>query len=396
MKINHFTRRRFIASLSAVSIPSMIPGLIPAYTDLSNPQNSTVNPVTNSELFEETLAVKFPRSVYGYRGSMGDFILLQDGNLMMSFTQIGIEGITSTGIEAIKSPDLGKTWGIPFTLIPKPQPPAAKGKYLLPGFLRLSNGEILISYIYSTHPTTPYYGHNYYRRSADEGKTWSDQFIMTPHPGYVIVHNDRLQILSTGRILAIAEYKAHMPGSNDHGGYVGLSFFSDDQGYSWQVSKTTVDMFPVEVQEADAVELRDGRIMMFARTYSGYPVRAYSYDGGETWTKGEEIKELEMPYAGMPTVRRIPSTGDLLFIWISEKSIDKNNPKILRRCTLTSAISRDEGKNFIHLRNIARDTEDDFGYQCIEFLDNEIAVIGYHCRDGLRVARIGIDWFYGK
>jgi len=38
----------------------------------------------------------------------------------------------------------------------------------------------------------------------------------------------------------------------------------------------------------------------------------------------------------------------------------------------------------------------ELGYQCIEFVGNDLAVIGYHCRDGLRVARIGIDWFYEK
>ena len=84
-----------------------------------------------------------------------------------------------------------------------------------------------------------------------------------------------------------------------------------------------------------------------------------------------------------------------MFIWITEKSIDKNDPAISRRCALSSAISRDEGKTFIHQRNIARDPDDDFGYQCIEFLEGGPAIIGYHCRDGLRVARIGIDWFYG-
>jgi sialidase-1 len=103
-----------------------------------------------------------------------------------------------------------------------------------------------------------------------------------------------------------------------------------------------------------------------------------------------------MPYAGLPTVRRIPKTGDLLFIWITEKSVDKKNKKIHRRCALSSAISKDEGKTFIHQRNIARDPEDDFGYQCIEFLEGDIALICYHARDGLHVAHIPIDWFYGK
>jgi len=338
-------------------------------------------------LFEDVHPVKWPKGTHGYRGNMGDFIQLKDGSLMFSFTK--------GDIMAIKSADQGKTWSKPFVLVPRPKPPE-KGRFAHPSFLRTRSGDILLSYIYSTHPTTPYYGHNYYRRSADEGKTWSRQFLMTPHPGYCLVHNDRLFIMSTGRIVAMAEYKAHYPSTADHSGYVGLAFYSDDDGYSWQVGKNVVDMMPIEVQEADGVELKDGRVMMFARTYSGHPVRAYSSDGCETWSKGEEIKELEMPYAGLPTVRRIPSTGDLLFIWISEKSVDKENPKVRRRCCLTSAVSKDEGKTFEHFRNIARDPEDDFGYQCVEFIGDELVLVGYHARDGLHVARIGVDWFYGK
>lgn len=337
--------------------------------------------------FEETLVVKIPRGVYGPRGMMGDFIVLKDGSLMMSFTQ--------DGIMAVKSTDQGKTWGQPSVLVAKPQPPA-KGGICHPSFLRLANGDILLSYIYNTYPTTPYYGHNYYRRSTDEGKAWTDQYLMTPQAGYVIAHNDRIHTLANGRILAIAEYKAHMPSTQDHAGYVGMSFFSDDQGYSWQPSTNTVDMYPIEFQEADAVELKDGRILMFGRSYSGHPVRAYSSDNGATWSKGEMISELKMPNAAMPSVRRIAKTGDLLFIWVSEDSADTDNPQIHRRCALTSAISKDEGKTFLHQRNIARDPEDDYGYQCIEFLSNDMAVIGYHCRDGLRVARIGVDWFYGE
>ena len=338
-------------------------------------------------LFEDRLVVEVERGLRGPRGMPGDVVQLKDGSLLMSYTQSGIMGIKST--------DGGKTWGESFVLVPDPTPPA-QGRYAHPSFLRLESGEILLSYIYTTHPTTPYYGHNYYRRSADEAQTWTEQFLMTPQAGYCIVHNDRLFTLSTGRIVAMAEYKAHMPSTNDHAGYVGIAFFSDDGGYSWQVSKNTVDMQPVEVQEADAVELKDGRVMMFARTYSGFPVRAYSDDGCETWSEGKPIEELPMPYAGLPTVRRIPSTGDLLFIWISERSVDKDDPKIHRRCALSTAISKDEGQTFERFRHIARDPEDDFGYQCIEFLDDDLALVAYHARDGLHVARIAIDWFYGN
>ncbi len=347
-------------------------------------------------LFEETLAVKMPRSTYGPRCSPGDLILLKDGSLLMSYTPPDVYTPKASGIMGIKSHDQGKTWEEPFTLVASPRAPG-KGNVLCPGFLRLPGGDILLTYCYSTFPSVPYYAHVYYRRSSDEGKTWTESYCMTPYPGYVLVQNDRLTVLSTGRILAPAEYKAHFPSSSDHGGYVGMSFFSDDQGYSWQASKNTVDMQPIEVQEADAVELKDGRVMMFARTYSGHPIRAYSADHGETWSKGEMIEELTMSTAaGYPTVRRIPSTGDLLFIWISDHSVDKAAPNIRRRSTLSTAISKDEGKTFIHQRNIARDPDDDFGYQCIEFVGNDLAVVCYHCRDGLRVARIGIEWFYEK
>jgi len=341
----------------------------------------------SASCFEDVHVIKWPKAVHGYRGSMGDIIKRKDGSMLMSYTENGIRGIKST--------DQGKTWDTPFTLVADPLPPA-KGYYCHPGFLRLCDDHILLSYIYSTHPTTPYYGHNYYRRSADEGETWTEQFVMTPHPGYVLVHNDRLFTLKTGRIVALAEYKAYRPSTDDHGGFVGLAFYSDDNGYNWQVSKNAVDMQPIEVQEAGGVELRDGRVMMFARTYSGHPVRAYSNDGCETWSKGEEIKELVMPYAGLPTVKRLPTTGDLLFIWISERSVDRENPQVHRRCALMSAISKDEGQTFIHCRNLRRDPEDDFGYQCVEFISDEMVLLGYHARDGIHVARLGIDWFYGE
>lgn len=339
-------------------------------------------------LFEDALAVPVEKRPHGPRGMPGDIIELKDGTLLMSYTQ-------EAGLMGIKSSDAGKTWGEPFVLVPKPQPPAG-GRLAHPGFLRLKSGDLMLSYIHSTHPATPYYANTYYRKSADEGATWTDQYILTPHSGYVLVHNDRLQLLSTGRILAMAEYKAHFPTDRDHSGYAGMSFYSDDDGLSWHPSKNLVDMQPVEVQEADAVELKDGRIMMFARTYSGYPVRAYSSDGGETWSKGEKIEGMEMPYAGLPTVRRLPSTGDLVFLWISEKSVDKENPKIHRRCCLSSCLSKDEGQTFEHQRALARDPEDDFGYQSLDFLGDDTAIVSYHARDGLHVARIGLDWFYGK
>ena len=344
-------------------------------------------------LFEDVHVVKLPKGLRGYRGINGDIVELKDGSLLMAYTK--------AGIVAVKSTDQGKSWSKPGPLLPNPKPPA-KGDYGCPSFLRLKNGNLMMSYIHRGMPRKedqPYYASNYYRISADEGQTWTEQSVMTPHPGYVLVHNDRLRMLSTGRIVATAEYKAYWPSTRDHSGYVGLTFFSDDGGYSWQVSKNTVDMVKqgIEVQEADIVELKDGRVLMFARSYSGHPVFAYSEDKCASWGKGQMRKDIPMPYAGLPTVKRIPSTGDLLFIWIGKRSnLEHKGKPLARRCGLTAAVSKDEGKTLINQRDIAYDPTNDYGYQCVRFLGEDLALVGYHANDGLHVARIGIDWFYGK
>lgn len=338
-------------------------------------------------LFEEIHVVKKPKQQYGYRGMNGDFLRMKDGSILFCYTEGGEQG----GIMAVRSSDGGKTWAPPWVLVPQPRPPA-RGYYCHPSLLRVQNDEILLTYIYSTYPATPYYAKVFFRRSADEGQTWAEQFLVTPYPGYTLVHNDKLLSLKDGRIIAMAEHKEYLPSTEDHSGYVGMSFYSDDNGHSWYPSKNKVDLcrtHGIEVQEPDAAELKDGRLLMFARTYSGHPVRAYSSDRGETWSEGELIKELEMPAGGMPTLRRIPRTGDLLFIWNSEASEG-------RRCALTAIISQDEGETFSHKRFIARDPDDDFGYQCIEFIGDDLALLAYHKRDGLYVARVGIDWFYGE
>lgn len=346
--------------------------------------------VAAEALCEDIPLVTKPRGDHGYRGMMGDFIQLKDGSLLFSYTD--------GDIKVIRSADQGRTWGAPQVLVQAP-PSQVKSYICHPSFLRLPSGAIMATYIHSTHPATPYVATNYFRLSTDEGRTWSDQYCYTPYPGYVLVHNDRLSILSTGRLLAVAEYKMYLPSSDDHSGFVGMTFYSDDNGVSWHPSANTVDLYgsdKTEVQEADAVELKDGRLLMFARTYSGWPVFAYSEDKGATWGPPTPRKDIKMPYAGLPTVRRIPSTGDLLFIWISERSQDKVKPQVHRRCTLTAAVSKDEGQTFVSQRNIASNPEDDFGYQAVEFLADGTVLVGYHCRDGLRLARLGVDWFYGK
>ncbi|HPC14978.1 MAG TPA: sialidase family protein [Candidatus Hydrogenedentes bacterium] len=339
--------------------------------------------------FEDVHVVPLPKGVYGYRGMPGSMIALKDGRILLCYTRILPDGHADGSIAARTSPDKGATWGDEFVLVERPKP-GTRGRYCHPSLLRLKNGDLLLSYIYASG-SDPLFGHNYYRRSDDDGQTWGDQLIVTPKPGYHIMHNDKLVQLSTGRILAPLEYRQGTS-SDDHAGYVAYTFYSDDDGYSWHSSDNVVDMLPVEAQEAHGVELKDGRVMMLMRTYSGYVARAYSADYGKTWSKGEAVKELRLPpNSSALNVQRIPATGDLLLV----RSSDGPKEPPHRRTPFVSVLSKDDGATWTDERVIAGDPEDDYGYPSLMFVE-DLALISYHQRDGLHVARIGIDWFYGK
>lgn len=358
------------------------------------PDSASVAPV------ERVLAVPMPLNRYGYRSYVGDILEQQDGTLLMAYrasehsagrAPAGAEGPgESVGIGARISADGGRTWSDESTLLPDPP---HQGYFVHPSFLRLANGDVLLSYIYSAQ-TEPYYGHNYYRRSMDDGATWGEQFILTPLAGYVIMHNAKLRQLADGRIIAPAEYKKARMASNDHRDYATIVFYSDTDGHSWQISSNDIDVLPHESQEAHVVELKDGRILLVFRTYSGFTGRAWSQDRGESWSAGELVDELPMSKrASAITVDRIPSTGDLLMI----RCTGEGGAEGRYRTPLVAAISRDEGLTWGDERVLAGDTDDDYGYQSVLFRTEdgtERAVISYHARDGIHVDRVPVPWFY--
>ncbi len=331
-----------------------------------------------SPWLRDVIAVPLPRGQYGYRGSMGDIVELRDGVLLMAYT--------AGGIAVRRSADRGLTWGTEQVLFGNPP---GQGYYCHPSFLRLPDGQLLVSYIYSA-ATTPYYGHNYYRRSDDDGRTWSDQFVLTPQSGYVLVHNDKLRLLASGRIIAPAEYKKHRPSQADHSDYAVVVFHSDTRAHSWQPSANDIDVLPHEAQEPHVVELRDGRLLLLFRTYSGCIGRAFSSDQGQTWSAGELRHDWRLSRrAAAVSVERIPATGDLLLV----RCTGEGGPEGRYRTPLVTAVSRDEGESWTHERILAGDPDDDYGYQCVTFLEDRV-LIGYHARDGLHVASLDVGWLY--
>ncbi len=356
--------------------------------------------------FEDVVAFKVDPPTFT-RGMTGDVVELADGRLLCAFgdTPDGPEGILGC-----YSQDCGRTWSEVRVLVPMPDKALrhAAGEWIgVPSFLRRRNGQLMMAYIWAVNEKDPY-GHTYYRMSVDEGQTWSDPKVITSSNSlYTLVHNNKLIRLSSGRILAPAEIRSDLGLNDDHRGYVSTAWFSDDDGHTWKCSDNVVDMLAhgVEAQEPHVVELKDGRLLMLFRTYSGFTGRSYSHDGGQTWSPGEMLKELPLsPGSSALHVSRIPSTGDLLLLRCTgsggtesdERPLVYNRRDGMKhpiRTPMTSMISRDEGVSWSSEKIIAGDPYGDFGYPSVLYID-DVALITYHAFDGLHATRIAPDWFY--
>jgi sialidase-1 len=148
--------------------------------------------------------------------------------------------------------------------------------------------------------------------------------------------------------------------------------------------------------EPEVLELEGGRLLMHIRTQFGHVAMSESADGGETWSEPRSwgVKAPEAP----STLRRIPSTGDLLLIW--NDSFREGEGRRGGRTPLTAAISKDEGKTWTHHRDLETSAGYTFAYTSVAF-HRARALLTYYVRDeasgriSSRFRSVPIAWFYG-
>ncbi|MEN6355813.1 MAG: sialidase family protein [Armatimonadota bacterium] len=314
-----------------------------------------------------------------------DMIRLKNGDLLLAYGQwCGKNDMDAAEIRCITSSDGGKTWCNDSVLLPNEGNIATYSVSLL----RMQNDEILISYGVKESLEDR---NVYFRKSSDECKTWSPRVKLEVPPAwysrYTGISNNRLIQLGSGRILAAA-----WSGWANDKTIIGFTAYSDDYGKTWRKSEDvdirTID--PSSSYGADnpaVVELRDGRVMMFVSTEMGCLAKSYSKDQGRTWTRPVRVRELVAPKAPA-TIARIPATGDLLLVWNFDEQ---------RRCPLNSAISKDDGKSWSHIRVI--DDSSNSTYVSITHVDGKI-LLTYWSYDSTGTSLIlkSFDhkWFYQK
>ena len=261
-------------------------------------------------------------------------------------------------------------------------------------FLRLADGGLAVVYL-ATHrgkDMREYFTHLYFRRSDDEGASWSDPVPVVPRDArqgnYVIANGGgRLVQTRTGRLIVPMGF----------GGDVVFSI-SDDGGKTWRLNErdwlrymslSDADGNDARMSEPTLAELADGRLMTYVRTPLGRQYRSYSSDGGETWTPFKP-GPLASP-AATCTIKRL-SDRRLAAVWNDMSDSDQVRRMFPWhngwRKPLALAFSDDDGQTWRD--RVELETE---GWCCMAFIaeTRDALLVGYcigDALDSLRVVRI--------
>jgi len=177
--------------------------------------------------------------------------------------------------------------------------------------------------------------------SKDDGATWAPARLVGEPEGVWYVMNERLIQLRSGRLLVPV---AHMPkGSGLFEGdkNVGLCFFSDDGGETWQRSRTPARLDDVRGMAEPCVAEVGSRVLMLARTGSGFLFTAWSDDGGETWSQ-PAATTLESACSSL-TLKTLPD-GRLIVFYNHATPLKPG--AFFPRTPLCYAVSDDGGKTW--------------------------------------------------
>lgn len=147
----------------------------------------------------------------------------------------------------------------------------------------------------------------YVMRSLDDGRTWQD--VTELHPQWTGAMRDIIET-SEGRIIVSA-----MKMLNNPGRHVVVTYWSDDQGKTWQ-SSNVIDLGGVGhhggVTEATLEQLEDGRVWLLIRTNWGEFWSGYSYDGGKFW---RVLQPSGIEASSAPGLLKRLASGRLVLFW---------------------------------------------------------------------------------
>lgn len=300
------------------------------------------------------------------RNSEGDFVKLKNGSILFIYSHYTGNSASDDATAYLASrisKDGGKTWSKQDKL-----EVAQEGKMnvMSVSLLRLKNGKIALFYLRknSVYDCTPMV-----RFSEDEALSWSNPIQCIPNQtGYFVLNNNRVIQLGSGRLLFAVALHQTLAEKVWHNAGLLYSYYSDDNGITWQQGEEVPTDKNTVTQEPGLVELKDHSILMLIRTNKGVQYQSKSFDGGIHWSKIEPTN-IYAPLSPA-TIVRIPKTKDLLLVWNNN---DGSNMELKgKRTPLTVAVSKDEGVTWEKVKNIETNPDGWYCYTAIHFEKNAI------------------------
>ena len=321
------------------------------------------------------------------RYTEGSIVELNNGELLCAVTEFfdSDSDFAKAHIVAKRSKDGGATWGASRIL----QERTGKLNVMSVTMRRLRDDTIAMFFLQKNAFDDL---RVYVRLSNDEAQSFGEPILVTDVPGYHVMNNDRVTQLSSGRLVVPVASTPHVKTVNH---FTSRCWLSDDGGKTWRQGQGTLDQPQRGAMEPEVIELLDGRLMMIARTQLGYIASSISKDGGDTWSEGKPLGNLKGPEAPA-TIRRIPSTGDLLLVWNNVFIAGEGHGG--RRTPLSAAISQDDGKTWQITRHLETDKNRSYSYPSILFSHGKVHLSYWDessRRYSTRYRALPVSWFYG-
>jgi sialidase-1 len=173
--------------------------------------------------------------------------------------------------------------------------------------------------------------------SDDDGATWSEPVFMPhltlPNWKWVGLGPPAGIQLSSGRLLIPGYHTTLIKGDGELS--VGHTLYSDNGGQDWAIGAAEFGG-PYLSNECQAVELKDGSVMINARTLVSRRLQVVSRDGGLTFGEPYIVEGLTEPIEGCEGSLVVNSAKDTLYF------SDPNNPSLIRQ-NMTVFSSKDDG-----------------------------------------------------
>ncbi len=332
----------------------------------------------------------YPATEENPRYSEGSILALRDGSLLYATTEFAndSEDHSTASIVARNSTDGGHSWGEQRRL----QENIARQNVMSVTLRRMPSGDddaaLGMFFLVKNGPSDLKV---YVRISQDEGETFGESIVVTPAPGYHVINNDRVAMLSNGRLVCPVAWTGNVVAG---GHFVAMCYLSNDGGHTWRPSADRLDQPKRGAMEPEVVELSDGRLLMIMRTQLGYIATSISEDGGDHWSASSQLP-LQAPEAPA-TIRTIPSTGDLVLIWNNTYRADAGHGG--KRTPLSAAISSDEGKTWRITQPLETAPDLEFAYTSMLF-HKDRALLSYYVHDertgriSSRFRSLPVHWF---